>query len=372
MHIVFSANTSRNVYNFRLGIVLALLREKHQVTVVAPEDDTTSLLVHKGCNFIPIRMDPKGTHPFRDFAYFRRLLKIYKKLKPDVVLHATIKPNIYGSLAARFAGVPCINNVSGLGTAFIRENAVSKLVRWLYKISFKTPKKVFFQNPDDLQLFLQKRLIKETITGLLPGSGVDLDKFKAEYRVPEGRFVFLLIARLLYDKGIREYVEAAEIVKKNEPDTEVLLLGPPDFDSKYGIRKKYLDSITESGVVTYLGKTDDVIHFIEKSHCVVLPSYREGTPRTLIEAASMGRPLVTTDVPGCREVVQHGVNGFLCRAADSNDLAEKMLLMRRSGEAELRRMSAKSRKIAEQKFDEKIVIEKYLKEIAKLSKGLTA
>lgn len=370
MHIVFSANTSYNVYNFRLGLMRALLGEKYRVTIVAPEDDTTSLLIREGCGFVPVRMDSKGTHPLRDYAYFRRLLKIYKTLKPDVVLHATVKPNIYGSLAARFAKVPCINNVSGLGTAFIRENFISKLVRKLYKISFETPAKVFFQNPDDRNLFLEKKLVRDEITELLPGSGVDVNKFKAEYRLPEDRFIFLLIARLLRDKGIQEYAEAAAVVKKQEPTAEFLLLGPPDFESKYGISEKYLDSVKKSGVVTYLGATNDVTPFIERAHCVVLPSYREGTPRSLTEAASMGRPLVTTDVPGCREVVRHEVNGFLCRAADATDLAEAMLRMCRSDRTALERMSKNSRKIAEEKFDENIVIEKYLKAIGTISKKL--
>ena len=370
MHIVFSANTSYNVYNFRLGLVRALREKKYRVTVVAPEDDTTPLLTREGCGFVPVRMDSKGTHPLKDFAYFRRLLKIYKTLRPDVLLHATVKPNIYGNLAARFAKIPCINNVSGLGTAFIRENIISKLVRALYKISFKTSAKVFFQNPDDRQLFLERKLVRKEITELLPGSGVDIHKFKAEYRLPEDRFVFLLVARLLRDKGIQEYAEAAAAVKKQESAAEFLLLGSPDFESKYGISKEYLNSVTEAGIVTYLGATNDVIPFVEQAHCVVLPSYREGTPRSLTEAASMGRPLVATDVPGCREVVQDGVNGFLCRAADSDDLADAMLRMCRSDGVALRRMSENSRKIAEEKFDEKIVIEKYVKAIEEISKRL--
>ncbi|MDX5348402.1 MAG: glycosyltransferase family 4 protein, partial [Hymenobacteraceae bacterium] len=300
----------------------------------------------------------------KDLMLIKQYYSIFKQVKPDVVLQYTIKPNIYGTIAAKLAGVPAINNVSGLGTVFIVKNLVSKIALALYKFSFQFPAKVFFQNEDDRQLFLEHKLVKKQITDVLPGSGIDTTRFvPAESFKRNPEFTFLMIARVLYEKGIVEYVEAAREVKKLHPQVHCQLLGFIDEAGNIGIKKAQLDEWIAEGVIDYLGTSDNVAAVIAGADCVLLPSYREGTPKTLLEAAAMGKPIITTNVPGCKEVVLNGENGFLCEVKSGKDLANKMLRMLSLSDAELQQMSRASRQLALTKFDERIVIDKYLSAI---------
>ena len=282
-----------------------------------------------------------------------------------MVLHYTIKPNIYGSIAARLAGIPSINNVSGLGTVFLIKNMVSKVALGLYRFAFRFPVKVFFQNRDDRQLFLDNGLVRKEITGLLPGSGVDTRRFR-----PAGQFgrhtpfVFLMVARVLYEKGVVEYFEAAKIIRSVLPDTRIQLLGGLDEAGGVGVPRATFEEWLQSGDIEYLGRSDDVAAHLHRADCVVLPSYREGTPKTLLEAAAVGKPLVTTDVPGCRETVQNGLNGYLCQVRSAEDLAANMLKVMQLPDADLQRMGQASRHLAETKFDERLVLEQYLAAVA--------
>jgi len=276
-----------------------------------------------------------------------------------------VKPNIYASLAAQMAGVPVINNISGLGTAFIRGGWMAALVSLLYRVGLSRSECVFFQNEDDRTLFLGKGLVKRLQTDLLPGSGVDLEYYDAKrYGTVErsgNHIVFVMVARLLWDKGVREYVEAARIVKKQHPEVRFHLLGFLDVENQTAVPREDVEAWVREGIIEYLGTSDDVRPFLAAADCVVLPSYREGTPRSLLEAAAMAKPLIATDVPGCREVVTDGVNGYLCAVRNSNYLADKMLkLIAMPSELRLQ-MGCQSRNIAETRFDEQIVIRKYLK-----------
>lgn len=346
-----------------MSLVKALQAERHEVVAIAPYDAYADKLTDAGVRFVPVMME-KGTNPLKDLLLTWRLYRAYKRVKPDVVLHYTIKPNVYGSVAARMAGVPAINNVSGLGTVFITKDYISSIAIKLYRLAFKYPAKVFFQNQDDRRLFLRNNLVRADITEVLPGSGINLQQFQPSGSFRRGKpFTFLMVARVLYDKGVLEFVEASRLVKEKHPEVKCLLLGAVDELSRSGIKKQQLDKWLATGAIDYLGYTDNVAAFIAQADCVVLPSYREGTPRTLLEAAAMAKPLVATNVPGCREVVQPGVNGLLCRARSGTDLADKMLQMLQLSEEELEKMGCASRKIAIIKYDDRFVIDKYLKAI---------
>jgi len=367
MRIALVINTSWNIYNFRMSLVQAILADGHEVVAVAPCDAYSKKLVEAGCRFMPVQME-QGTNAFKDLLLCWRLYRTYKRLQPDVVLHYTIKPNIYGAVAAHWAGVPAINNVSGLGTVFITRDYVSSIALKLYKFAFRYPAKVFFQNQDDRRLFLRNKLVRESITAILPGSGVNVQAFAPANTFKRNNpFVFLMVARVLYDKGIVEFVQASKLVQAQYPDVKCRLLGKVDELSRSGIRRSKLEEWLATGVIEYLGTTDDVAAVIAAADCVVLPSYREGTPRTLLEAAAMAKPLISTNVPGCREVVQQGVNGYLCPARNAAALAERMKQMLQLSEAALKRMGQASRQLAIMKFDDRIVIQKYREAITQVT-----
>ncbi len=376
MRVAIVINTSWNIWNFRRGLVRALQAAGHEVLAIAPPDDYSARLEHElGCRYVPILMENKGTNPLKDAQLTRRFLAIYKRERPDVVLHFTIKPNIYGTLAARLAGVPSINNVSGLGTVFIVENLVSKVARGLYRLAFQFPHQVFFQNNDDRELFIRYGLIKPARTGLVPGSGVDLARFRPQAGVgpaPGAPFTFLMVARVLYEKGIVEYFEAARQVRAalGADQVRLQLLGGLDEAGGVGVPRATFEQWLQEGNVEYLGTSDNVAEHLHRADCVVLPSYREGTPKTLLEAAACGKPLVTTDVPGCRETVQHGRNGYLCEVRNAADLAAKLLTVARLPPARRAALGAASRQLAEEKFDEQLVLRQYLAAVAEAGKSV--
>ena len=363
MKIAIVINTSWNIYNFRAGLIRTLQNQGHEIIAFAPRDEYSDKLKAIGCRYEEVKMDSRGAHPIKDFKLFQELRNKYLLVKPDLILHYTIKPNIYGTFAAALSGIPCINNVCGLGTSFLQNNFVSKIALGLYKLAFRFPKKVFFQNIHDQKFFIDKRLINKDKSSLLPGSGVDIESFVPEKKSNEGIFSFLLISRLIHDKGIFEYVEAVKILKLKGINADFKLLGPKDPNHRRGISEKMLtDWIKESGI-DYLGSREDVRAVIKESDCVVLPSYREGTPRTLLEGAGMAKPLIATDVPGCNNIVEDGFNGLLCKKADPVSLAEKMEQMFSKNSVERLKMGINSRRKAVLEFDEKIVIDSYLREI---------
>lgn len=364
--VVISINTSWNIVNFRAGLMRALQRRGFEVVAASPDDGYAARLSEIGCRHVPLAMDNKGTSPLRDAALFFRYLGLMRRERPVIYLGWTIKPNVYGSLAARLLGIPTINNVSGLGTAFLRDGWLTRVVKLLYRAALSRSACVFFQNRDDRDLFVGARLVRPEQARLLPGSGVDLDRFSPAPPAPraadEGP-VFILIARLLWDKGVGEYVEAAQRVKAREPRARFLLLGFLDVENRTAVPRETVEGWEREGIVFYLGQTDDVRPHIAAADCVVLPSYREGTPRSLLEAAAMARPLIATDVPGCREVVDDDVNGWLCKARDAEDLADKMLRFIAASEEQRLEMGRQSRLKAEREFDERVVIDAYLEAI---------
>jgi glycosyltransferase involved in cell wall biosynthesis len=364
--IVLSLNTSWNIYNFRLNLARALKKNGYEVVLIAPYDEYSDKLCEE-FEYHDIYMNNKGTNPKEDLKTLVSFYKLYKTIKPDVVLNYTIKPNIYGNIACRLLGIKIINNISGLGTVFIKKSLVTKVVKWLYKYSLSKSSKVFFQNSDDRELFVENKLVSRDKCGLLPGSGIDTEKFKPLMYVKEDdTFRFLLIARMLYDKGIAEYVEAAKIFKEKYKAVEFQLLGSLDASNNTAISKEQMQEWVNAGYVNYLGVTDNVQEFIKKADCIVLPSYREGTPRTLLESASMAKPIVTTHVVGCKEVVDDEVNGYLCEVRNAGDLADKMEMMLNLSNDERVLMGQRGREKMVHEFDESIVIQKYLDTIQKI------
>ncbi len=361
MRILFVANTAWNIRNFRWGLVRAFRAGGHEVLAAAPADGGGAALAAEGVPFHAVAMRPSSTNPLDDLALLRRLFRLYRELAPDVVLHFTIKPNIYGGLAARRLGIPAIANVSGLGTLFLKPSLALSVARVLYRRAFARASTVFFQNPDDRALFLRGRLVAQERASLLPGSGVDTERFAPGPARPAGSSpVFLLVARMIREKGIGEYVEAARAVHAQHPGTRFVMAGETGVDNPSAIPAATIEAWQAEGVVSYVGFSSDIREQLREADCVVLPSYYgEGVPRTLLEAASMGKPLITTDNVGCREAVEDGENGYLCRPRDAGDLAAAMGRFLALPSAERARMGEASRRKAVAEFDEAIVIRRY-------------
>ncbi len=327
--------------------------------------DKTAPLIEEEFRFIPLsNLNRKGKNPLKDLKLLFELYKIYKYYKPALVLHFTIKPNIYGNIACRLSRINSISSVTGLGTVFQRENLLTWLVKKLNKIAFSHSKMIFFQNNEDMAVFNKEKILSTDKYVITPGSGVNTSYFSPEYCAPcskDKKSTFLLIARMLWNKGIGEFVEAAKIVKQKYPNTNFCLLGAFDFDNPSSISEKVIKSWVADGFVNYYGETSDVRPFIFKSDIIVLPSYyREGIPRSLIEAAAMGKPIITTDNIGCKEVVDDGENGFLVPIKNQEALSKAMIKFINLPQSNKIEMGKNSRKKAINKFDEELVINKYL------------
>lgn len=368
--IVLSINTTWNIVNFRSGLIRRLLADGRRVVAVSPPDEHVATLVAMGVEHLPIAIDSKGLSPRGDLTLLRDYRRILARLRPAAFLGWTIKPNIWGSLAAHSLGVPVINNVSGLGTAFIRVGPLTRLVQLLYRAALARSATVFFQNRHDRDLFVARRLVAAARTALLPGSGIDLADFTpAGPDAEDEPFAFLLVARLLRDKGVVEYADAARLLRQTRPDVRFRLLGFLDVANRTAIDRDTVAKWVADGVVDYLGEARDVRPHLHAASAVVLPSYREGMPRSLLEAAAMGKPLVATDVPGCTEIARAGENAFLCAVRDAGSLADAMERMLALDPAARRAMGARSRAIAEAEFDTVVVEDRYMEAIRRAATG---
>ncbi|HSQ99935.1 MAG TPA: glycosyltransferase family 4 protein [Sphingomicrobium sp.] len=347
-----------------MPIIRELVRQGYEIVTTSPDPEGIELdgskLPHRQCE-----MHRSTTNPLRDVAYIAKLMTIFAKERPSLFLSFTIKPNIYGATVCRLRRVPAIPNVSGLGTTFLGSSALKRIVTAMYRFSFRSAAKVFFQNRDDSDLFIEARLIEPDQARIVPGSGVDLDHF-APAALPVATH-FLMVSRLLGDKGVREYVAAARELKKRRPDASFSLIGELDSENPTAISSSEVEEWAREGVVRYLGSSDDVRPFIEEASAVVLPSYREGLPRTLLEAAAMARPLIAADVPGCREVVREGITGFLCKPRDKVSLVAAMERHAAASHDERSAMGARARAMAEQEYHEGLVVAAYMDAIGGLS-----
>lgn len=359
--IALVSNTAWYLYNLRLGVIQFLQSKGFDIIAIAPQDDFMPLLQRENCKTIAVEMDRRGTNPIADLALTMRLWNIYRAEKPDFIIHYTIKPNVYGSLAAWLAGVPSIAVVSGLGYAFSKRGWLYRVAARLMKMAFSKAKEVWFVNQDDRALLLEANVVPQEKTRQLPGEGINTTKFSpTPKRASSDKFVFLLSARLLWQKGVGTFVEAARLLKPKYPNAEFQLLGFLTDDASAGVTQAQMDEWQREGVVAYLGATSDVVPFLSNADCVLLPSfYREGVPRALLEAASLEKPIIATDNVGCRDVVEDGVTGFLAKPNDAKSLAEKMEAMLNLPEATRLEMGKKAREKVIREFDERLVLQEY-------------
>ncbi|MEA3490831.1 MAG: glycosyltransferase family 4 protein [Campylobacterota bacterium] len=367
--IVISSNTSWFIYNFHRELASVMQSQGYQVVVVAPRDDYSKKLEKLDIEFYDIGISNKGTHPIEDIKLFFRFYKLYRSISPDLILHYTIKPNIYGTMAAGVLTVPTISTIAGLGTVFLNNKLSSHIARLLYKVALRIPKRVFFLNSYDRKLFLDSNIVKVEKTGLIPGSGIDTEKFKPVNidRNPQAPICFLLIARLIKDKGVVEFVQAAEKIRAKYPDSTGLkfcIIGEYYHGNPTSITEKEMQHWVEEGYVDYLGTSDDIRPIIAKADCIVLPSYREGISQVLLEAASMGKALIATDVPGCKEVIDDGVNGLLCHLKDADSLAKQIIKMSNLSDEERDEMGRRGREKVISQFEEKIVNDAYMRAVS--------
>ena len=362
--VTLSANTSWYLYNFRASTIRVLIGEGYRVVCLSPRDDYSARLPELGCEWLPLRMDNQGRNPLRDAGLVLQFWRHYRRLRPVAALHFTIKNNVYGTWAARALGVPAINNVSGLGTAFIRTGLVAGVVRLLYKTSQPLAAQVFCQNAEDQQLLVDNRLVPHARLTLLPGSGVDLQRFNPSLRQAHtGPFRFLYAGRMLADKGLHELIAAMRQLNSQGHEAVLWLCGFADVSNVSAITTAQLQAWGEEPFIEWLGPTDAMEQVLAQVDCVVLPSYREGLPRSLLEAGAMGLPVVGTDVPGCRHVVQHGVNGLLCEVRDAAALERAMGDMLAMSLEDRARIGAEGRRVVEESFSEEVVVEATLQAV---------
>jgi len=366
-HFAFVANSSWSIHQYRAGIIRTLIAHGARVSIIAPSDRSSAALQEMGCEYHPLALSAKSANPLADWHCFTQLARLYRRLRPDCIFQYTIKPNIYGSLAAWLCGVPCISVTTGLGFVFLRDNLVARVGRALYWVALRAAREVWFLNEEDREEFLKRGLVQERRTFVLPSEGIDLDFYQPRPKAQAADFRFLLIARMLWDKGVGEYVEAAREIRRQYPHARFQLLGPADVENPSAITRQQLHEWQDEGVIEYLGVASDVRDAIAQADCVVLPSYREGVPRTLLEAAAMEKPIVATDVPGCREVVRDGVTGLLCRARSVESLAAGMLCMCEMSLQQRKEMGRRARAEATNRFGEARVIEAYLDSISRFS-----
>ena len=340
-------------------MIRTLISSGFKVVVITEFDGYEKKISNEVSDLYPLYISRKGINPLSDIVTFIDLLKKITIIKADYLFLFTIKPVIYGSIVARIMRLPNIVTITGLGTSFISESWITKIVKLLYKFALQKASVIFFQNQDDKNLFEENNLVISKVCKLVPGSGIDLKKFEFSKPRDEANMTFLLIARMIKDKGIVEFVDAARYIKKLYPKTNFHLLGPLDVINRTAISRSEINQWVEEGTVEYLGDTDNVKEFIRDSSCIVLPSYMECTSKVLLEAASIGRPIVTSNVAGCKEIVDDGINGFLCKSQDSIDLGKKIHQMLLLPYETRVKMGILGRKKMESEFNQKIVLDNY-------------
>lgn len=360
--VMIALNTTWNLVNFRANLIQSLMASGCDVVAIAPADDYVKRLQSLGCEYVHIEMDNKGTRIFEDLKLCYRFFKVLKNHRPDILMTYTIKPNIYFSLVAHFFKIPVFNTVTGLGSAYIHGSRVTKLIDFLYRLAFFRSKRVFFQNSDDMDLFLAKKLVTLQQAIRVPGSGVDLKQFqpKSKKRASSTVFQFLFVGRVIADKGIHEFYEAVVLLKEKGFVFKACILGFLEVENPGAISGAMMDQWIKKGHVEYFGSTNDVRPFLIQADCIVLPSYREGTSKALLEACAMAKPIITTDTVGCRDLVEDGLNGYLCQVKDVADLAYKMETILKTNWQVLDEMGMHGRQKIEKEYDEQIVIQQYI------------
>jgi len=354
-----------STYTMREGLMQRLLKEGYDVTILTHTNSFVSQVEKTGLHVMNIGSG--NLNPWKVLKYIFNLYSALKKIQPDICLTFSIRPAIWGNFITRDLNIPTITNITGVGPLFTSKNLAYRIARSIYRHALQKTRKVFFQNFDDMNLFLQKKFVRKEIAERVPGSGVDYQKFSpiTNAKTDEENFIFLFIGRLIKDKGIFEFVEAARVIRKKFPNIIFNVIGPfwhQNLKSNT-ITKSDLQNWIVEGIIDYQGEKKDIRKFIAEADCIVLPSYREGTSNILLEAASMEKPIITTNTTGCKETVEDEVTGFLCKVKDAEDLADKMKKMYLLSEEDRKTMGRKGRQKIIKEFDKQIVINAYLKAI---------
>lgn len=355
---IVSTNTMRN------KLTLELMRQGFNVVVLTTGTNEDMAIARKnGITVIDVKSS--NINPFHVFRYISNIKKAIKKINADVCLTFTMRPAIWGNFVTSQLGIPTITNITGIGPLFSSHSPAYLLARFLYKFVLRKTAHLFFQNRDDMNLFVIHRFVSSEKAALIPGSGVDHEYFKPQPNPDNNKFTFLFIGRLLKDKGVIEYVEAARIVLKDNPDVTFKIVGPTWNQNlrKNTITDKDIQGWVEEKIIDYCGASEDVRAHIAASDCVVLPSYREGISNVLLEASSMEKPCITCDTTGCREIIENGTTGLLCNVADAADLAVKMKEMMSFTQDKRKEMGVNGRKKVVREFDKQFVIDAYLNAI---------
>ncbi|MGV8148989.1 MAG: glycosyltransferase family 4 protein [Alkaliphilus sp.] len=358
--ILILANSDIGLYKFRKELIEELLKG-NEVYISLPDGEFASQLLDLGCQFIDIKISRRGTNPITDFNLMMRYKSILKQVKPDVVLTYTIKPNVYGGIACRITKTPYITNITGLGTAVENGGLLQKLTLLLYRVGLKKASCVFFQNESNEQFFMDKRIVKSK-SRLIPGSGVNLEHFHVLKYPPDKTIEFVFISRIMKQKGIDQYLDAAKHIRNKYPNTIFHVLGfcEEAYEDK-------LKKLQDKGIIHYHGMVSDVRDILKKTHCTIHPTYYpEGMSNVLLESAASGRPIITTDRSGCREIVDDGLNGYIVEQRNSKDLVKKIERFLKLDYEGKKQMGLACRKKVESEFDRQIVVNAYIEEIAKV------
>lgn len=353
--IAIVANTTWNIYNFRMNVIGKLLEEGYEVSVIAPVDEYIKYkeqfpeVRHVGLRFLS--RDSKN--PFKDLLLIEELRRKYKRGAFSLILHYTHKPNIYGTIAAKINGIPCISAVTGLGYSFINKGYINSITRWLYRMTQPFSKEIIFENQDDLTFFRRLKIVDKNKGKAIKGCGVDLTFFQPSSNgIYEHKTILTFVGRLLKDKGITEFVEAGKLLKQTHPNVELWVIGELDDNNPSTIESDLLVEWVNNKDIVYHGFVKDVRKLIKKSNCVILPSYREGMPRIVLEGVAMGKPIITTNVPGCRETVEDNITGYLVPSKDVKGLHKGMEKFMELSIKEQREMGNRGRQKAELEFGE--------------------
>lgn len=356
--VIILSNHHAYTYNFRKEIIQRLIDENYKVYIVLPYGEKVDLLIEMGCEFIDLPLDRRGMNPITDLKLLLNYHKIIKRIKPNVVLTYTVKPNIYGGIVCRFLDIPYFPNVTGLGSAVENKSLIQKTLLQICRIAYKRASCIFFQNSENQEFFKHKN-IRGKKHRIIPGSGVNIQHFSMLPYPSDAIIEFVFISRIMKEKGIDQYLKAAEFIKEKYPNTKFHVLGfcEEDYEEK-------LKEMQDKEIIEYHGMQNDIRRYLKISHCTIHPTYYpEGMSNVLLESAASGRPVITTNRSGCREIVDDGVNGYIVEQENSLDLIEKIEKFLVLNHEEKRQMGISGRKKVENEFDRNIVTDAYLREI---------
>ena len=358
MKVLILANSDSGLYQFRKEIIESISKENDVICSVPDSDGYIHKLEDLGCKCIPVQINRRGMNAFKDFVLLKTYITLLKDIKPNIVLTYTIKPNVYGGIACQIKKIPYLSNITGLGTAIENGGLSSSICLTLYRIGLKRADCVFFQNKQNLSLFSKLGIVNNN-TMLIPGSGVNIQTHSYEEYPPDGsNFHFLFVGRVMKDKGIEELLSACEQLHYENNNVFLDVVGGCDED--------YIERLSDyakRGIIKYHGHQDDIHTFYSKAHCVVLPSYHEGMANVMLEAASTGRPVITTEIPGCRETFDEGITGYGCKVKDVDSLVVAMRKMYDTPWNERRKMGIAGREKVKKEFDRQIIVDAYNEQI---------